>query len=118
MLKTIKRSIFLLSALSIFSGCSGMRELPLDNDVIEFSGRWNNQQTKSDDGLSDSLTCVRALQTDELCLLFSMIEKRDSTYVLSLTKEESDTLGISSKNYEKAIRYLDMLNSVEGGGQL
>ena len=40
-----------------------------------------------------------------------MISVQDSVYVLSLSKEESDSLGLSESNFTKAQAYLEQLNN-------
>ena len=108
----MKRIIILLSLSFSAICCSGIREA-LNEPVKETTAvdSWGRVITKGDANAPDSLEAVRTLQTDEMLLLLSMISVQDSVYVLSLSKEESDSLGLSESNFTKAQAYLEQLNN-------
>lgn len=58
----------------------------------------------------DSLESVRSVQTSEIALVLSMITKQDSLYVLTLSKAELDSLGVSEECIARVNNYLEMLN--------
>ena len=88
--------------------CANIREIP-DNPQLQ-SNSWGYLETKGGDIVMDSLESVRSVQTSEIALLLSMITKQDSLYVLTLSKAELDSLGVSEECIERVNNYLEMLN--------
>lgn len=66
--------------------------------------------TRSGDIQLDSLEMLSRLQSDEDLLLLNQIWFKDGRFVLSLTREDAVSLGISDELYEKYVDYVNIAN--------
>lgn len=71
--------------------------------------RWKQKTKSSLIGL-DSLSCIYIRQSDQDLLLLDLIAIMNDEYVLSISLEEADSLGIKSSLYQEYQRFVDRCN--------
>ena len=94
-------SITLLLLLSTVSSCAIMQEDPLPSDV---------KKTSRSNIVKISNTS-RYQASPDVILVNSIEKAADGSYVLSISEEESATIGIASETYEKYIQIVEQMNA-------
>lgn len=107
----MKKSIIgTLLMYTVFTACqddpivTALQEKGIDvdqvSDIVSRSG-----SDKSPEEL------LHELQTDQVAMLISAIELKDSVYVLTLTAEDVTTLGIPDSTYQKVLNVVKSYNA-------
>ncbi len=99
--------IFLATFLLLIASCS-LEELTPEQQRQVIN---HHLTTKSVGTAIDSLEMVSRIQSDKEIILMNQLWFRDGKFILELSKEDAESLGIPNELYDKYSKYVEKINN-------